>query len=62
MLQALSQADDEERRLDAARMKQIEERSNAVDAALVESKFDRALLVALDNPPIGTKSAEVKVP
>ena len=54
-------ADMDEGELDAARMVAVDQRSEAVNALLASRDFAAAVAKALDNPPIGTKTAAIKV-
>lgn len=51
----------DESALDAGRKQNIENRDSEVDRALSQSNFAGALYKALENPPLGTKSPEIKV-
>lgn len=51
----------DEGELDAARMVAVDQRSDAVNGLLASRDFTAAVTKALENPPIGTKTAAIKV-
>jgi hypothetical protein len=47
--------------LDQARMQQMETREEEVDSMIRSNRYASAVQVALSNPPLGTKNADIKV-
>ena len=56
----MSQQKYDESTLDASRMASCQERSGQVDQLVRSNQYLEAISVALENPPVGSKSEEIK--